>query len=74
MALTGAERTRHWRERERKGDVCLRSLTLPCRLVECMIDAAIISEDDSRDETKLGAALLTELNRSLSRRLADELN
>jgi hypothetical protein len=56
MPLTGAERQRIFRERQKLGTVCMRVAVAP-DVVDALIDSGAISEADAGDESKLGATV-----------------
>ena len=73
MALTGAERARRYRERERKGDVCLRGFTLRLAVIEWLIGSGAISEEDALDNDKLRLVAESALERVASQALSKKI-
>lgn len=73
MPLTGAERTRRYRKRADKGDVCLRGFTLRHAVVEYLIASGAISEADALDNDKLRLVAEAALTRIASKSLNEKI-
>ena len=63
--LTDAERQRRYRYRQRH-DLLLARAEVPTALVEALIDAELLSEEDASDPQVLGDALVASANRLIN--------